>query len=126
MAAGAAVDIVASSVLQAALAVVAGIDLSDERLAETLLATPMLFAVWFGLGTVASVAGGYVSARLAAGAELENAFTSGIAVAILGLVLSVTTSSPPPLWLVIAGAFATVAAQTFGGWLRLKTLPPQP
>lgn len=107
--------------LQLGFALAVGIDVADPHLVDTLLASPALFASWFAVGTVASLAGGYVSARLAAGSELENAFVSGLLVAILGLVLSVGESPPPPLWLVIAGAFATVGAQTLGGWLRLRT-----
>lgn len=65
--------------------------------------------------------GGYVAARIAKQAEMENAFAMGIASALFGilsLVLSPVTSS---LWIEGLAIFLTVVCALAGGYVRMKT-----
>ncbi len=92
-----------------------GVDLADETAVERLYASTTFLAVAIALGLVFSAVGGYVAARIATGSELNNAFATGIASAVLSLILSI--GSQPALWAVVVGALLTVPAALAGGWV---------
>lgn len=113
---GMLVDLLGSTVAGAVLFAAAGAP--PEGDAATSIA---LLAVSLPLGLLITAVGGYVTARLAPGAEMNNAFVMGIAMTVLSAFLTAVSEPRPPLWYTLVGVLATTPAALLGGWVRART-----
>ena len=107
-------DLVLSSLVLAAFA--RG-SLSDAMSGDELSATTAAIAnstqfllTWFVFGTGTTFGGGYLAARLAKTFPYYN----GLAIGILGLLLSVAFWGDSPLWFNILGLLTTLPASIYG------------
>lgn len=71
-------------------------------------------------GTVTTIFGGYLAARIAKRLPYFNAAALGLASAAIGILLSGNS----PLWFNIVGFFVTLPAALFGGHLSKRDGPP--
>ena len=71
-------------------------------------------------GTITTIFGGYLAARIAKKLPYFNAAALGLASAAIGIFLSGNS----PLWFNIVGFFGTFPAALFGGHLSKREVPP--
>ena len=71
-------------------------------------------------GTITTILGGYLAARLAKRRPYFNAGALGLASAAIGILLSGSS----PLWFDLVGFFVTLPAALFGGHLSKRDVPP--
>jgi len=72
-------------------------------------------------GSLFSVFGGYISARIAARAEIKNACSTGTLSAVTGVLFLILSPGSSPLWLDLLCLIAIVPCSALGGYLRLKS-----
>ena len=106
-------------------AILGGILLSStgrgmEELETYTKTTGFLVLSSFG-GSLFSVFGGYVSARIAGRAEIKNASATGTLSAMTGVLFLILSSGSSPLWLDILALIAIVPCSMLGGYLCLKS-----
>ncbi len=70
-------------------------------------------------GSACTVLGGYVAARVAGRAEYAFGVTTGLAVLIIGEVLSAGTDASPPLAMRLVGWVITLPLAMLGAHLRM-------
>lgn len=91
-----------------------GSGLSEEQLraaAQVLYQDVRYLTLGLILGTMSTVLGGYLAARLARAVPYFNALAFGV----LGLLISLIGSSELPLWFNIVGLLLTLPAALLGG-----------
>ena len=71
-------------------------------------------------GTITTILGGYLAARLAKRLPYFNAGALGLANIAIGIILAGSS----PLWFDIVGFFVTLPAALFGGHLSKRDGPP--
>ena len=71
-------------------------------------------------GTITTILGGYLAARLAKRLPYFNAGAFGLASIAIGIILAGSS----PLWFDIVGFFVTLPAALFGGHLSKRDGPP--
>jgi hypothetical protein len=127
--AGSLVDIVATSIFATAYGAYPAISrglvsLAPDQIANEmakLQAEPLVYWTQFSVGSLFSVLGGYVAARIAKRAELLNASLTAVLGILLGFYFVLSQTNDVPLWLNIISFIATPVFATLGGYLRLKT-----
>ena len=72
-------------------------------------------------GSLFSVFGGYISARIAARAEIKNACATGTLSAVTGVLFLILSPGSSPLWLDLLALIAIVPCSALGGYLCLKS-----
>jgi hypothetical protein len=71
-------------------------------------------------GSLFSVFGGYISARIAGNAEMKNASATGVLSALTGVVFLVLSPGSSPLWLDVLALVTIVPCAMLGGYLCQK------
>ncbi len=100
-------------------------EMGEEQIAETILATttsmPFLLSSLI-LGTLTTLLGGYVAARIAK----KEAYWNAGAIGVIGVILGIITAGEYPLWFSLLGDLMMVAAALLGGHLaksRIEEIP---
>jgi len=92
----------------------------------TIQGDPALFSIQLLLGSLCSMLGGYVAARIAKHHEVLNGALAAFLCVGSGLYGLFFSSISVPLWQHLIGFVVSPALSGLGGYLRLKTLRPQP
>ncbi len=128
---GSITDIVATNILSIPLIVYVTatrhlVSIPKEQLTEVLLQTmqndPLLYSTQLLTGSLCSILGGYVAARIAKHDEILNGALAAFLCVGSGLYALVFASSHAPLWQHLVGFVASPALAALGGYLRLKTM----
>ena len=132
---GSVADILASNLLAIPffiyIAVTRGLStIPKDQIASVLLQTlrndPVLFATQIAMGSLCSVLGGYIAARIAKHHEVLNGSLAAFLCVGSG-VYSILFSPPSlPLWQQLLLVGASPALSAFGGYLRLKSAKTKP
>lgn len=117
---GLVVDLGSSTIGGLVLFALLGVDPGDPAAVAQLVEWPPYLLASLPLGLVFTSLGGFTTAHIARGEELNNAFVMGVASAIAALVFSLATPGLP-LWYLLMAALLTVPAAVAGGYVRLKT-----
>ena len=72
-------------------------------------------------GSLFSVFGGYISARIAGKVEIKNACATGTLSAVTGVLFLILSPGSSPLWLDLLALIAIVPCSALGGYLCLKS-----
>lgn len=115
---GMLVDFLGSTIAAAVLFAALG---GTDPASGELMNSPTWLALSLALSFLLDGIGGYVTARLAPGAEMNNAFVMGVAMSVLALVFTALSEPRPPLVYSLIGVLATTPAALAGGWVRART-----
>jgi hypothetical protein len=125
---GVLVDIGGSLLAQILIFVVLGLTIPNapDRAGDAPqnVAVPPDPAFWgplLAIGLLFTALGAYVAARIAKGAELENAFAVGIVSTAIGFTFVFLSPEASPFWVQAAGLLLTIPAAFVGGLLRVAT-----
>ncbi len=128
---GSVTDIVATNLITIPLVIYVAIshnltaipkDQISSVLMQTLLNEPVLFSTQLFLGSLCSMLGGYVSARIAKYHELLNGALAAFLCVGSGLYALFFGSVSAPLWQHLISFIASPALSAFGGYLRLRSV----
>lgn len=101
-------------------------DQVSTALLQAIQHDPILFSVQLLLGSLCSVLGGYVAARIAKQHEVRNGAFAAILCVIGGVYGLFVGSVSLPLWQYIAGLVASPALSGLGGYIRLRIVLSKP
>ena len=129
---GALIDVIATNLLSLPIVVyvVLGMDIAhvpQDQLSALVLAklhaNGTLYAASLGIGSLCSILGGYVAARIAKRSPVLNGALSSFLCVCLGLYALVTGSGSQagPLWFGLAMLPASVALAALGGYVVQRT-----
>jgi hypothetical protein len=97
-------------------------DQVSRALMEILRNDPVLFSTQWLLGSLCSVLGGYVAARIAKHHEVLNGALAAFLCVGSGLYAIAVSPTSAPQWQHIFGFVASPALSAFGGYLRLRAV----
>lgn len=114
-------DWLTTNLLSIPLLIGLGLDPNSQASLDRIYTDPANLAYTTALGLLCTMLGGYVGARLAAGAEMQNAVAVGVASAGAALLLALLGESGPSVWYLALATVLTVGAAALGGLIRLRT-----
>lgn len=99
---------------------------SSEKFAATALKVlnenQLFHAYYIVTGSLCSILGGYVAARIAKHDEILNAALASFLCVSAGMITILSKASPDPMWQQIVLLFLSSALSAFGGKLRLRQI----